>query len=380
MPARISNAPLSLHPVVTAQDKTDFIRLPHRLYQGHPGYWPAPDLLVRDDLDPKLSPFFTHGRAKYWLAKRGREIVGRVSAQIDEAAILAAKRRTGFFGFLDARDDAEAFKALIGMAEAHLRAEDCSHVWGPLSHSLWEIPGLLIENFIEPGMIMMPYSPPYASAHIEAAGYAKVKDLHAWIIEVGSIVGLRKPGKESRKYRVRNLNPQDYPGDIRRVVEIFNDAWSANWGFVPYTEVEIAHLTKTLRPIIDPDLVVIVEVDGAPAAMSVCLPNILEAGRDLDGRLLPFGWAKFLWRLQTNSVESCRILLMGLAREHHETLLGAAILRAMFTRLDQGMMKRKFKRAEMSWILEDNGPMIRVLKSIGGRDYKTYRVYEKTLS
>ncbi len=335
---------------------------------------------MRDDLDPKLSPFFTHGRAKYWLARRGERIVGRISAQIDEAAIRVSQRRTGFFGFLDVEDDAEAFQALIQIAEGYLRSEACSHAWGPLSHSLWEVPGLLVENFVDPAMIMLPYSPPYAAAHIEAAGYAKVKDLHAWMIEVGSFVALHKPGKTSAKYAVRNLNPKDYPGDIRRVVEIFNDAWSANWGFVPYTEVEIAHLTKTLRPIIDPDLVVIVEVDGKPAAMSVCLPNILEAGRDLDGRLLPFGWAKFLWRLQTNSVESCRILLMGLRREFHETLLGAAILRAMFTRLDNGMSKRHFKHAEMSWILEDNAPMIRVLKSIGGRNYKTFRVYEKTFA
>lgn len=305
--------------------------------------------------------------------------MGRISAQVDRSAQAAYQRPMGFFGFLDAEDDPEVFGALIHTAEGWLHSRGCKVVWGPLSHSLWEQAGLLVRNFDDPAMFLMPYAPPYAAAHVEAAGYTKVKDLDAWIIEVGAFLAKRKGVRLPNKVSVRNLNEADYAGDIRRVVEIFNDAWSENWGFVPFTDTDIAHLAKSLRPILDPRLVVIVEYDGQPAAMSIALPNLLEATRDLDGRLLPFGWAKLLWRLKSDRIDSCRIPLMGLRKQFHETVLGAAMLRAMFTRIDEGLTARRFKRLEMSWILEDNRSMILVLKAIGGDNYKTYRVYEKPL-
>lgn len=360
-------------------DLTAFVRLPHRLYRGHPGYHPIPDLLAKSDLNPKEGAFHTHGEAAYWLARRGERVVGRVSAQVDRAAIEAYQASIGFFGFLDAEDDPEVFAALIAQAEGWLKAKGMRTVWGPLSHSLWEAPGQLIENFTDQGVFMMPYSPPYQRAHVEAAGYAKVKDLDAWIIEVGSFSLSRKPMRLSKHFTVRTLNEADYAGDIRRVVEIFNDAWSRNWGFVPFSDLEIAHLAKALKPILDPNLVIIVEARGVPAAMSICLPNVLEAVRDLDGRLAPFGWAKLLYRLRANKVETARTLLMGLRREFHDTLFGATMLHAMFRKLDEGMLARRFKQVEMSWILEDNIPMIKVLENIGGRLYKKYRVYEKPL-
>lgn len=352
--------------------------MPHRLYKGDAGYWPQPDLLTRSDLDRK-APFFQHAEVQYWLAWRGGAVVGRISAQIDHSAQQIYARPIGFFGFLDAEDDREVFAALIRTAEEWLHRRGCKTVWGPLSHSLWEQPGLLVRNFTDQGMFLMPYAPPYAAAHVEAVGYAKVKDLDAWIIDVGSFLARRKGVRLPDKVVVRNLNEADYAGDIRRVVEIFNDAWSENWGFVPFTDADITHLAKSLRPLLDPRLVVIVEHAGKPAAMSIALPNLLEAARDLDGRLLPFGWARLLWRLNTNRVESCRIPLMGLCKQYHETVLGAAMLRAMFTRIDEGLTARRFKRLEMSWILEDNRSMVLVLKAIGGDNYKTYRVYEKAL-
>jgi len=379
LPITASGAPLEIRPVLSPADLSAFIRLPHRLYRGHRGYWPQPDILTRGDLNRNSAPFFQHAEVQYWLAWRHGAPVGRISAQVDRSAQAAYQRPIGFFGFLDAEDDGEVFAGLIRTAEEWLHARACKTVWGPLSHSLWEQPGLLVRNFEDVGMFLMPYAPPYAAAHVEAAGYVKVKDLDAWIIDVGSFLARRKGAPLPAKVTVRNLNEADYEGDIRRVVEIFNDAWSENWGFVPFTDADIAHLAKALRPILDPQLVVIVEYDGEPAAMSIALPNLLEAARDLDGRLLPFGWAKLLWRLKTDRIETCRIPLMGLRKAHHETMLGASILRAMFTRIDEGLTARRFKRLEMSWILEDNRSMILVLKAIGGENYKTYRVYEKAL-
>ena len=335
---------------------------------------------MRDDLSERKAPFFTHGRAAYWLALRDGRPVGRISAQIDSAAQAIYRAPIGFFGFLDAEDDPEAFAALIAQAEGWLRAEGCTRAWGPLSHTLWEMAGLLLENFTDPGVFLMPYAPPYAARHVEAAGYAKVKDLHAWIVDVGTQLARAKPLRPIPKLQVRPLNEADYAGDIRRVVEIFNDAWSENWGFVPFTDTDIAHLAKSLKPILDPRIVVIAEYEGEPAAMAIGLPNLLEAARDLNGRLFPLGWAKLLWRLKANKLEIARVPLMGLRKKHHNTFLGAAILRALFLKLDEGLAARRFRRLEMSWILEDNRPMIQVLKGLGGENYKTYRVYEKVLS
>jgi hypothetical protein len=375
-----SGARLEIRPVRTPADLNAFIRLPHRLYRGHPGYWPAPDVLVRSDLDRAHAPFFAHAEAEYWLAWCDGAPVGRISAQVDRSAQANYGRAVGFFGFLDAEDDASLHQALIRTAEDWLRARGCQEAWGPLSHSLWELAGMLVENFQDPAMFLMPYAPPYGGAHVEAAGYTKIKDLHAWIIAVGAFMKNRKGVRLQNHVVVRTLNPNDYEGDIRRVVDIFNDAWSQNWGFVPFTELDVVHLAKSLRPILDPKLLVLVEYRGEPAAMCIGVPNLLEAARDLNGRLLPFGWAKLLWRLQSNQVRSCRIPLMGLRRQFHDTILGASMLRVMFTKIDEGLSARKFERLEMSWILEDNFPMIRVLKAIGGEDYKTYRVYGRSLA
>lgn len=335
---------------------------------------------MRGDLDQIRSPFFAHAEAEYWLALRDGAPVGRISAQVDRSAQANYGMPVGFFGFLDAEDDPSLFQALIRTAEQWLRARNCTQVWGPLSHSLWELAGLLVENFTDNAMFLMPYAPPYAGAHVEAAGYSKIKDLHAWIIQVGAFNKARKGVRLPKDVAVRTLNPEDYEGDIRRVVAVFNDAWSKNWGFVPFTEPDVVHLAKSLRPILDPKLLVLVEHRGVPAAMCIGVPNLLEAVRDLDGRLLPFGWAKLLWRLRLDQIRSCRIPLMGLRREFHDTMLGAAMLRVMFSKIDEGLEARKFERLEMSWILEDNQPMIRVLKAIGGENYKTYRVYSSPLA
>jgi hypothetical protein len=178
---------------------------------------------------------------------------------------------------------------------------------------------------------------------------------------------------------VRNIDMKNFQGEIETVIDIFNDAWSQNWGMVPFTEKEMAAAAKGLKLLIDPKMVVIAEQNGQSAGMMICLPNLLEAARDLDGKILPFGILKLLYRLKTNKVRSGRIPLMGIRRKHHGTVLGATLLPLMFEKLRTRFLERGLEQLEMSWILEDNTAMRRVLEGIGGKAYKTHRIYEKSL-
>jgi hypothetical protein len=179
---------------------------------------------------------------------------------------------------------------------------------------------------------------------------------------------------------VRNIDMKNYQRELEMVIDIFNDAWSENWGMVPFTVKEMAAAAKGLKPLIDPKMVVIAEQNGEAAGMMVCLPNLLEAIRDLDGKMLPFGWAKLLYRLKANKVHSARIPLMGIRKKHHGTVLGATLVPMMFEKLRTRLLERGLERLEMSWILEDNLAMRRVLEGIGGKVYKTHRIFEKSLA
>jgi hypothetical protein len=234
-------------------------------------------------------------------------------------------------------------------------------------------------------MLMMPFHPPYTAPHIAAQGYAKVKDVFSYHLSKDDYKPLASKRMLERAAAeggvvVRNIDMKRFQPEIETVIDIFNDAWSENWGMVPFTEKEMAAAAKGLKLLIDPKMVVIAEQDGKAAGMMVCLPNLLEAARDLDGRLLPFGLPKLLYRLKTNKVRSGRIPLMGIRRRHHGTVLGATLLPMMFEKLRNRFLERGLEELEMSWILEDNTAMRRVLEGIGGQVYKTHRVYEKALA
>jgi hypothetical protein len=232
---------------------------------------------------------------------------------------------------------------------------------------------------------MMPFHLAHQDRRLQGCGYVKAKDLIAYNLEgaayhaVGSSRMLDKAASDAR-IKLRSLDMKNYKTDLAKLLEVFNDAWTDNWGMVPFSQNEIEMAAKSMKPLIDPDLVVIAEVDGEVAGMLVCLPNLLEAVRDLDGKLLPFGWAKLLWRLKRKTLKTARVPLMGILRKHHGTLLGATLLPLMFHRLKGPFFARGLEQVELSWILEDNMPMRRVLEGIGAKVYKTYRVYEKAIA
>ncbi len=306
--------------------------------------------------------------------------MGRISAQVDR---LASDPEAGHFGLVAAEDDAEVFAALFGAAEAWLRERGRRRALGPFSLSINEESGLLIDGFDSPPMLFMAHDPAYAAARIEALGYAKAKDTIAYLYRVENelpraaraLIGERKPAALS----VRNLDLRRYDAEFDMITAIFNDAWSGNWGFIPFTEAEIRHMAKSLKPVIDPKWVAIAEMDGEPIGFGILLPNLNEAIADFGGRLLPFNWIKLLLRLKRGT-RTARVPLMGVRRSHHGGLMGGLVTFAIVDRLREGALARGVERIELSWILEDNLPMRRVIESLGALPYKTYRLYEKVLA
>jgi hypothetical protein len=377
-------AKIEVLPVTDKARLREFIALPKRLYQGHEGYVAPLDMERAEVLSPKKNPYFSHAQAQLFIARRDGRTVGRISAQVCE---LEQKLRpgTGHFGWLDAEDDPEIFRALLDTAADWLRQKGSARMVGPFSFCTNEEIGLLIEGFESLPMLMMPYHAPHAARNVESTGLSKLKDVVAYDLDktsykpVGSSRMLDKMQADGT-IRMRGLDMKNYNRDLGIILDIFNDAWAENWGMIPFTAEEIAAAAKSMKPLIDPELVVIAEVKGKPAGMLVCLPNLMEAIRDFDGSLLPFNVLKLLWRLKTKKLKTSRIPLMGIRREHHGSILGATLLPLMFDRLKEPFLKRGLERLEMSWILEDNLPMRRVIEGVGGKVYKTYRIYEKQLA
>jgi len=384
-PAIGVTAELRLVEVEDARTLRRFIDLPKHLYRGYPAFVAPLALERRQALDPKKNPYFRHARARFWLACRGDRAVGRISAQIDELSLSRHGATLGHFGLLDAEDDAAVFALLTEAAEHWLKSQGMDHVRGPFNLSINEECGLLVDGFESRSMMMMGFAPPYAARRLEERGYRKAKDLIAYDYDLGSTGPIDPRGMLKRvtadgRVKIRPLDMKRYREDLSMILEIFNDAWSENWGFLPFTEAEIVHAADSMKPLIRPDLVWIAEVDGAPAAMIVALPNLNEAIADLGGSLFPFGWAKLLWRLKVRGLTSARVPLFGVRKRYHRSALGAALVLLLLQALRESGEKGGFRCAELSWILEDNTAIRQVIEGIGGRPYKTYRIYEKALA
>lgn len=381
----MSPGPVVVRPVADDHDLREFIALPKRLYRGHKGYIAPLDLERKDTLSRSKNPYFQHADGELFLATRNKDVVGRMSAQFCRLHQEKYRNDTGHFGWVDTIDDIHVMRALAKSAESWLKARGAKRALGPFSFSSNEESGLLVDGFDSQPMLMMPFHLPYQGQLLEACGFAKAKDLLAYTVDqaayhaVGSNRMLDKATSDSR-IRLRSLNMKNYKPDLAALLQVFNDAWSDNWEMVPFAQPEIEAAAASMKPLIDPDLVVIAEIDGEVAGMLVCLPNLLEAVRDLDGRLLPFGWAKLLWRLKRKTLKTARVPLMGIRRKYHGTLTGAALLPLMFHRLKEPFFARGLEQVELSWILDDNLPMRRVLEGIGAKVYKTYRVYEKAIA
>ena len=375
---------LSIRPVLNKADRRRFVDFLWDVYRDDP-HWVPP---LKDEelglITPGKNPWFEHARAALWLAERDGKVVGRISAQVDELVLEEMGAGTGLIGMFEALDE-EAAAALIATAEEWLRTEGMTRALGPISLSIWDQPGLLVEGYDEAPTAMMGHHRREYRGWIEAAGYAKAKDLYTYELDIRidmipMIRRLIDSGARNPRIRLRKVDKSRFDEEAALILGILNDAWSDNWGFVPLTEAEIAYAGKKLKPIIFEDLVYVAEVDGRPVAFMITIPDINELIRDLDGRLFPFGWAKLLWRLRKPRVKRMRVPLMGVLREMQGSRL-AGQLAFMMIEESRKVSVEKYgaTHGEFGWVLEDNQGMMSIAQLPGAGINKVYRIYEKGL-
>ena len=359
----------------------EYIRMPWTVYKNDPMWVPPLLLERRQHLSPK-NPFFEHAHCAFWIAYRQGKPVGRISAQIDQLHLQRYQDRTGFWGMLEAEDNKHTFQELLNTAESWLQSQGMNRARGPFNLSINQECGLLVEGFDTPPSIMMGHARPYYQQHIEQCGYQKAKDLLTYIIDSDvkhSTVRQLITKRTRNRIRTRTLRKAHFKEDLNIIQSIFNDAWSGNWGFVSFTQREFEHLGQDLKLLVNPKLLRIAEVNGAPAAFMLVFPNLNEVIHDLKGRLFPLGWLKILWRLKVKYPKTARIPLMGVRRQYHDSLLGAALAYRVIGDMQPAVINCGIKKLELSWILEDNIKMRDIIEDIGGTQCKTYRIYDKML-
>jgi hypothetical protein len=385
VPAMLDGAALRavrVSPVEGRRDRTRFVRVPWTVYAGDPN-WVPPLIVERRQHLSRRNPFFAHARVRLWVAYRGEEPVGRISAQIDDLHLERHRDATGFFGLLEGLDDPAIFASLLSAAEDWLRQQGMRRVIGPFNLSINDEIGTLVDGFDTPPMFMMGHARPYYDARIRERGYRKAKDVVAYLRDpklpppkvMQDVVRRTASRIHVRPFRLPHLKEE-----LATLREIFNDAWAENWNYVPFTAAELDSLGSSLKLFIPPDFVQIAEVEGEPAAMIVAVPNLNEVIRDLDGRLFPGGLVRLLWRLGRRGPKSARIPLMGVLRKYQRSSLGMALVFHLLDAVQGPLVRRGVERLELSWTLEDNHAMRHIKERIGAHVYKTYRIYEKDLA
>ena len=360
-----------------------FLDVVDDIYQDDPCYVRPLDM----DLSQRLSlknPFFLHGEGTLFTAYREGRCVGRCSAQIDWEHLKRYRDDAGFFGFLDTHDDQEVANALLEAASSWLEHRGMKRMRGPFSLSINEELGCLVEGFETPPMIMMPHHRPYQGRLIEQAGFSKLKDFYAWRYEVGNV-----PKRAQKAYEMvaalpevssRHVDKRHVERDVGIIMDVFNDAWSDNWGFVPLTQAELRQMAEELKLILMPELTFITEVDGEPAAVALALPNINEMIGDLKGKLVPLGLPKLLWRLKVKGPQTARLVILGIRKKFRNVRKYAPLSIYLYAKMNQAGAAKGIQWGELSWTLEDNGPVNVGIKLMGGKIYKRYRVYEREIA
>ena len=380
----MSSSPVTIRPVVTKKDKKAFVDFAWEVYKDDPAWVPPLKDEVHGLITPGKNPWFEHARAQLWLATRDGRTVGRISAQVDELVQQHMGAGTGNWGMFEALDGAAA-AALIATAEDGLREQGMTRALGPISLSIWDEPGLEIEGFGQDPTAMMGHHRPEYRQWIEAAGYTKAKDLLTYEVDIAHwndprIDRLIALGERNPRIRIRMVDKSRFDEEARTILNLLNDAWSDNWGYVPLTEAEIAYAGKKLKPIIFNELVRIAEIDGEPVAFMITIPDINELIKDLNGELFPFNFVKLLWRLRKPRVTRARVPLMGVAKKLHHSRLASqlAFMLIEYTRRDC-VAKFGIETGEFGWILEDNKGMLSIAELPGAHVNHRYRIYEKAL-
>lgn len=377
----LANSRIIIKPVMSYGDMGKFIDVPWHVYADDP-MWVPPLRLERRLHFSRFNPYFKHGEWQAWIAYRNDRPVGRISAQIDKLHQERYGSDSGHFGLLECIDDSEVFSALILNAEAWLAAREIRRISGPFNLSINQECGILVEGFDTPPVIMMPHSARWYGRLLEEQEYHPAKDLLAYKVnidfEIPPVMQMIM-NRFAPQIRLRTLQRDRFDEEIEILRSIFNDAWSENWGFIPFTQEEFAELGSIFRLLLPDDFIQIAEVDGKPAAFMVGIPNLNEVLSELNGRLLPFGWLKLINSIRNRKIQTGRVPLMGVRRQYHNTPIGIALACLVIDAPRQAGIARGFKEVEMSWILEDNAAMRNILDKIGCEQYKRYRIYQKLL-
>ncbi|MEQ1745097.1 MAG: hypothetical protein ABMA02_06720 [Saprospiraceae bacterium] len=358
-----------------------FIDFPHDLYEGDPNYVPMLYMEQEALLNPVKSPFFRHSTAAYFLAMQNGKIVGRIAAILNRNHIAYTGRQEGHFGFFDTINDQSVANALLDTAANWLRKHGMTKVVGPTNFSTNETCGLLVKNFDEPPFIMMTYNAPYYIQLLENYGFAKNVDLLCFVLPTkNSPPDLLDMGERLEKrlaergITIRQIDMKKFKQELRNFLPVYNESWAENTGFVPMTDAEIEQIAKDMKPIIDPDFLYFAEKDGKTIGVSLTVPNVNEVQIKLKrGRLFPFGVFKLLFGLR--KIKTVRIIALGTLKEYRR--LGVDV--CFYVRNMKTALRKGIDRGEASWILDNNQAMNRALEHIGGRVYRTYRLYEKNI-
>jgi hypothetical protein len=374
--------PVEVRQTPMGEKLTAFLDVVDYIYHDDPNYVRPLDLDLKQRLSGK-NPFFEHGEGVTFTAHRNGWCVGRCTAQIDRSHLDLYRDDTGFFGFIDTIDDLEVCTELLAAAESWLRERGMKRMRGPLSLNMNEEIGCLIDGFDLPPMILMPHHRAYQGALIEQAGLSKIKDVFAWRYTVGDIPRRAQAAHDEvealPEVRSRHADRKHLHRDIRLIMEVFNDAWSDNWGFVPFSEAELKKMADDFKLILIPELTYITEVEGEPAAVSLALPNVNEMIGDLRGKLLPLGLPKLLWRLKVRGPKTARLAILGIRKKFRGVRKYAGLSTYLYAKMNRSGQKLGIQWGELSWTLEDNAPVSVGIKFMGGKVYKTYRVYQREI-
>lgn len=382
-------APLTIRPVITKRDRKAFVDVPFRMYRDDPNWVPPLKGEALGLITPGKNGWYSHAKAQLFLAERGGAVVGRISAHIDLLALEMPAEQgfgpgTGQWGLMEAEDEG-VFRELLTRAEEWLREQGITRVVGPISQSVWEDPGLLIEGYDHPPTVMMGHARPEYRQWVEAAGYQPVKQLLTYDLDITRefppiVQRIIKSGEKNPRIKVRAVDKSRFDEEAAIILNILNDAWSGNWGFVPLTPPEIADVGVKLKPIVFNDLIRIAELDGKPVAFMITLPDLNEPLAGLNGSLFPLGWAKLLLWLRRPKVRTMRVPLMGVVKELQASRMASQLAFMMIEYIRRASVANYgATRGEIGWILDDNQGMRSIAETIECRINKIYQVYEKTL-
>lgn len=375
---------VTIRPVRSRGERKRFVKVPFSVHREH-SLWVAPLIFERMQfLDPRKNPWFEHGEAELLIAERDGEPVGRISAHLDRRWDEFQGGSDAMFGFFETVDDAEVSKALLDAACEWAAARGRSRVLGPMDFTTNDEIGVLIEGFDRRPMILEPWHPPYYQPRVEAEGFVKAMDVLMWELNFGelkdgeqfdpAIHTAAKKALEDEGIVIRNMNKRDMAGEVRRFMDVYNEAWGDNWGFVPITDAEVEFQAKNLKQVLDENWAYVAEKDGEAVGAALTLPDINQVMAQLNGRLLPFGWAKFL--REKPKIDRLRVFALGVKHDYRHTGVAAGLY---LRHLEEAAKPGAIKGGDMGWILETNKPMNRAMEGMGGEVVKKYRLFERAL-